>query len=91
MADYRKQFGRIVTDAEGAVGNVSVTVKQAGTETLVTLKDNKVGTEALANPFDTDANGAWSFFTDIDLLSGVDYEVDIVFEKCGLDFSTMNE
>jgi len=91
MADYRKMIGRIVTDAEGAVGGVSVTVKQTGTATLVTLKANKAGTEALANPFDTDANGVWAFFTDIELLSGVDYEVDIVFAKSGLDFSVMNE
>lgn len=91
MADYRKQFGRIVTDAEGAVGGVSVTVYQAGTTTKITLKDNKAGTEALANPFDTDAHGVWAFFTDIDALSGCDYEVNIVFAKSGLDFSTMNE
>ena len=91
MADWRKVYGRIVTDAEGAVGGVSVTVKQTGTSTLVTLKANKAGTEALANPFDTDANGVWAFFTDIELLSGVDYEVDIVFAKSGLDFSVMNE
>ena len=91
MADYRKVFGRIVTDAEGAVGGVSVTVNRAGTLTAITLKDNKAGTEALANPFDTDAHGVWSFFTDIDSLSGCDWEVDIVFAKSGLDFSTMNE
>ena len=91
MADWRKVIGRIVTDAEGAVGGVSVTVNQAGTTTAITLKANKAGTEALANPFDTDANGVWEFFTDIELLSGVDYEVDIVFAKSGLDFSTMNE
>jgi len=91
MADYRKVFGRIVTDAEGAVGGVSVTVYQTGTTTKITLKDNKAGTEALANPFDTDANGVWAFFTDIEALSGYDYEVDVVFEKSGLGFSVMNE
>jgi len=90
MADYRKVFGRIVTDAEGAVGGVSVNVYQPGTTTAITLKANKAGTEAKANPFDTDANGIWAFFTDTDALSGVDYEVDIVFSKSGLDFSNMN-
>jgi len=91
MADYRKMIGRIVTDAEGAVGGVSVTVNYAGTTTAITLKDNKAGSEALANPFDTDANGVWAFFTDIEALSGYDYEVDVVFDKSGLDFSVMNE
>jgi len=91
MADWRKVYGRIVTDAEGAVGGVSVTVKKAGTETLATLKNNKAGTEALANPFDTDANGVWSFFIDTETLVSEDGELDIVFAKSGLDFSTMNE
>jgi len=91
MADWRKVYGRIVTDAEGAVGGVSVTVKKAGTETLATLKDNKAGTEALANPFDTDANGVWDFFIDTETLVSEDGELDIVFAKSGLDFSTMNE
>jgi len=57
MADWRKMAGRIVTDSEGQVGGVSVTVYEAGTTTKATLKDNKAGTEALANPFDTDAYG----------------------------------
>ena len=43
MADYRKVFGRIVTDAEGAVGGVSVNVYQPGTTTAITLKANKAG------------------------------------------------
>ena len=63
MADWRKEVGRIVTDAEGAVGGVSVTVYQTGTTTKCTLKANKAGTEAQANPFDTDANGVWALGT----------------------------
>jgi hypothetical protein len=91
MADWRKVVGRIATGAGGSIGGVSVTVNKAGTSTKATLKDNKAGTEALANPFDTDANGVWTFFIDTETLVSEDGEVDIVFDKSGLDFSTMNE
>lgn len=91
MADWRRLTGRIVTDSEGAVGGVSVTVYQAGTTTKVTLKDNKAGTEALANPFETDAYGIWAFFIDTETLVSCDFELDFLFAKSGLDFSEMNE
>ena len=91
MADWRRRVGRIVTDSEGQVGGVAVTVYKAGTTTKVTLKDNKAGTEALANPFETNAQGVWDFFVDVDTLTSCDYELDIVFSKSGLDFTVMNE
>ena len=91
MADWRRCTGRIATNSDGIVGGVSVTVNQAGTSTKCTLKANKAGTEALDNPFETDAYGIWSFFVDAETLVGVDYEVDIVFSKAGCNFSEMNE
>jgi len=91
MADWRRRTGRIVTDSEGQVGGVAVTVYKAGTTTKVTLKANKAGTEAKTNPFDTNAQGVWAFFVDVETLASCDYELDIVFSKSGLDFTVMNE
>jgi len=91
MADWRKVAGRVVTDSELSVGGVSVTVNKAGTDTAVTLKANKAGTEAQDNPFETNAKGIWSFFVDTETLVSCDFELDIVFSKSGLDFSAINE
>lgn len=91
MTDWRRRTGRIVTDSEGGAGGISVTIYKAGTTTKCTLKDNKAGSEDLANPFETNAQGVWAFFIDVDTLSDCDYELDIVFSKSGLGFTVMNE
>jgi hypothetical protein len=91
MADWRRRTGRIITDSQGQTGAIAVTVKKAGTSTLVTLKANKAGTEAQTNPFDTNAYGVWTFFVDVDTLVSCDYELDISFSKSGYGFDVMNE
>jgi len=91
MADWRRVKERIITDSQGQIGAIAVTVKLAGTDTLATLKANKAGTEAQTNPFNTDAYGVLTFFVDVETLVSSDYELDISFVKSGYGFSVMNE